>query len=254
MVVMVSTVGSVLKTAWNLSDHIPVSDRLRLRKYCTTIPPIPLWVARHPFFPKAAERSPSDYGDLPEAPMDAVIIAKDILRKAARAVRNVCKLRGAQTADERVHWILAALRGAQFLLLDRVLEAAQAYPAIAPHFYVETCSLRNPAQLRSKRICGCLSKIVLQRSGHAVRCQSTRGQNRLRSCRAGRRTGPPLGGGLRFKECGDQTAPRRPNQTRPSPSYQTFGPPYSLSIPSTVGRRAGSYSNTELHCRRSTGN
>ena len=80
--------------------------------------------------------------------MDAVIIAKNILRKAARAVRNVCQLRGAQTAGERVHWILAALRGAQFSLLDRVLEATQAYPAIAPHFSVETCSLRNPAHLQ----------------------------------------------------------------------------------------------------------
>ena len=70
------------------------------------------------------------------------------LQRAARAVRNVCKLWGARTAGKRAHWILAALQRARFSLLDWVLEATQTYPAIAPYISVRTCSLRNPAQLQ----------------------------------------------------------------------------------------------------------
>ena len=58
MVVMVSTVGSVLKTTWNLSDHILVSDRLRLRQYCTRIPPYTTLGCSASLLPESSGKKP----------------------------------------------------------------------------------------------------------------------------------------------------------------------------------------------------
>ena len=129
--------GNIGKTHGRLSDHVPVHASVSSKRAPLGIPTIPAWVAKHPFFPRACERLQAQLGPLPGNSHEALSCVKAVMRSAASMVRNVAKIRGARTAEERIHWAITAVRAARRSCHGQLHEALGAHPAIAQFFDAE---------------------------------------------------------------------------------------------------------------------